>query len=137
MLKKATGNPEFKWFEDFYGGRYARVSADYIAGASSVSVTGAGTSSGYIFTVGDVVKNARTGENMLVTAVAATAITVTKGYGTTASAAGTAGDGIYIVGNVNEENGGARNVNSTQSSPETNYTRLNFAQINQTNLCVV
>jgi hypothetical protein len=125
MLKAATGNPEFKWFEDFYGGRYARAAAAYIAGASSIDVTGAGTSSAYIFTVGDVIKNARTGENMLVTAITdADTIAVTRAFGTTSAAAGLAGDGLFIVGNTNEENGGARNVNSTQSTPQTNYTQI-------------
>ena len=124
MLKRPTGNPEFKWFEDFYGGRYARTSASYNSGTSSISVTGAGTNSGYIFTVGDIVKNARTGENFLVTAVAASTLTVTSGFGTTAAAAGNAGDSLFIVGNANEENGGARNVNMTQSTPVTNYTQI-------------
>jgi hypothetical protein len=125
LQKRATGNPEFSWFEDFYGGRYARVAADYIAGAAGFDVTGAGTSPAYIFTVGDVIKNARTGENMLVTAITdSNTIAVTKGYGTTGSAAGVAGDGIYIIGNVNEENGGARNVNTTQSQKMSNYTQI-------------
>ena len=129
MLKRATGNPEFKWFEDFYGGRYAKVGATYAAsGALTITVTGAGSSSAYIFTVGDVIKNARTGENMLVDTIAsATTITVASGgraFGTTAAAAGASGDGLFIIGNANEENSGARNVNSTRSTPQTNYTQI-------------
>ena len=61
---------------------------------------------------------------MLVGTVASGVITVTKGYGTTADSAGVAGDGLYIVGNVNEENGGARNVNTTRTAPQTNYTQI-------------
>lgn len=34
------------------------------------------------------------------------------------------GDGLFIVGNVNEENAGARNVNSTRSSKEQNFTQI-------------
>ena len=124
MLKRPTGNPEFKWFEDVYGGRFARASAAYAVGATTILVSGAGTNSGYIFTVGDVLKNARTGENMSVTAVAATSIDVTRAIGTVAAAAGNAGDGLYIVGNANEENGGARNVNATIISPQTNVTQI-------------
>jgi len=31
---------------------------------------------------------------------------------------------LFIIGNVNEENAGARNVNATRSTPETNYTQI-------------
>lgn len=126
MLKRATGNPQFKWFEDFYGGRYARTSASYLTtDPITINVTGAGSSSAYIFTVGDVIKNARTGENMIVQTIAsATSITAGRAFGTTAATAGNAGDGLFIVGNANEENGIARNVNMTQSTPQTNYTQI-------------
>jgi hypothetical protein len=88
-------------------------------------VTGAGSSPAYIFTVGDVIKNARTGENMLVATIASsTTITATRAFGTTAIAAGAAGDGLFIIGNANEENGGARNVNTTQTAQQSNYTQI-------------
>ena len=88
-------------------------------------MTGAGSSSAYIFTVGDVIRNARTGENMLVASIAtSTTITAKRAFGTTPIAAGLAGDGLYIIGNVNEENSGARNVNATQSTPQTNFTQI-------------
>jgi hypothetical protein len=127
MLKRPSGNPEFKWFEDFYGGRYARVGLAYNGTDDpvTITITGAGASSAYIFTVGDVLKNARTGENMLVASIATpTTITATRAFGTTVGAAGLAGDGLFIVGNANEENGGARNANTTQSTPVTNYTQI-------------
>ena len=129
IMKASTGNPEFSWFEDFYGGRYARVSTTYAAsGAVTITVSGAGSSSAHIFTPGDVIKNARTGENMLVATVASTT-TITIGangraFGTTAATGGLDSDGLYIVGNVSEENAGARNVNTTRSSKESNYTQI-------------
>lgn len=117
--------PEFKWFEDQYGGRYARAAATYTAAATSIDVTGAGTSSAHIFTVGDVVKNSRTGENVLVTAITDTdTIAVSRAFGTTAAAVGNASDGLFIVGNVNEENSGARNVNTTRSTSNSNFTQI-------------
>lgn len=125
LLKRATGNPEFKWFEDVYGGRYARVAAVYNSSATSIDVTGAGTSSAYIFTVGDIVKNARTGENVIVTAITdSDTIAVARAFGTTAAAAGVVGDSLFIVGNASEENSGVRNVNATRSTPQTNYTQI-------------
>lgn len=125
LLKEATENPEFKWFEDVYGGRYAKVAAAYSASASAIDVTGAGSNSAYIFTVGDIVKNQRTGEQFLVTAITdGNTIAVTSAFGTTATAAGAAGDELFIIGNANEENSGVRNVNTTRSTPQTNYTQI-------------
>lgn len=129
MLKAPTGNPEFSWFEDFYGGRYAKNSGTYAAsGGVTITVTGAGSSSAHIFTVGDIVMNARTGEKLLVATIAsASTITVAAGgraFGTTAAAAGADGDSLFIIGNVNEENAGARNVNVTRSAKLSNYTQI-------------
>ena len=126
ILKASTKNPEFKLFEDVYGGSYAKASGTCTAAAAQTpTVVGAGSSSGYIFTAGDVILNARTGERMIVGTVAATTITLaTRSVGGTVAAAWADGDGIYIIGNVNEENSGARNVNTTKISPETNYTQI-------------
>lgn len=129
IQKAVAENPEFKVFEDFHGGRYAKVSGTYAAsGAVTITVSGAGSSSGYIFTVGDVIKNARTGEVMEVETVAsATTITVAaaaRGLGSSAAAAGADADGLYIIGNANEEGAGARNVNTTVASAQTNYCQI-------------
>jgi hypothetical protein len=126
LLKQEATNPEFGWFEDYYGGRYAKCSGTCSSAADQTpTVTGAGTNSGYIFTAGDVVKNARTGECSVVGTVAATTIQLhVRGFGTTAAAAYADGDGIFIIGNVNEENSGARNVNTTRSAKSTNYTQI-------------
>jgi len=139
LMKQATGNPEFGWFEDFYGGRYAKVSGTYTSatGAATITVTGAGTSPAYIFTVGDVFKNSRTGECMLVATVASTTtITVAadgRAFGTTAAVAGADGDGLFIIGNVNEEGASARNVNTTRASKQTNYVQIFRTSIAVTN----
>jgi len=125
MLTKSVGNPEFKWLEDKYGGRYAKASGAYGVGDTTLTVSGAGSSSANIFTAGDVIKIARTGENLYVSARAsATTLTVTRSLGSTAATAIADGDGIFLIGNVNEENASARNVNTTQTSEESNYTQI-------------
>ena len=125
MMKAPAFNPEFKWFEDYYGGRYARAAAAVSGTKTSIDVTGAGSSPAYIFTVGDIVRNARTGENYLVTAITdADTIAITESYGDTPAAAIAAGDGLFIVGNVSAENTGARNTNTTRSTAQTNYTQI-------------
>ena len=126
LMKRSTGNPEFGWFEDYYGGRYAKVSGTCTSATDQApTVTGAGTNSGYIFTAGDVVKNARTGECIVIGTVAATTIQLhVRGFGSSSAAAMVDGDGLYIIGNVNEEGGGARNVNTTRAAKVTNYTQI-------------
>lgn len=108
-----------------YGGRYARAAKAESASAGSVDVTGAGANPAYIFTVGDIVRNARTSENMLVTAITdGNTLAVTNSFGATPAAAILAGDGLFIVGNASAENTGARNVNVTRSTPQTNYCQI-------------
>ena len=126
IQKASTGNPEFSWHEDYYGGRYAQSSGTYTtSGGATVTLKGAGSSSAYIFTVGDLIKNKRTGEVMRVTTVAsATTITVARSVGATAATAGADGDGLFLIGNTNEENATARNVNTTQSDKQSNYTQI-------------
>lgn len=129
IAKAATTNPQFTWFEDFYGGRFASVAAAYNSTDApvtiTVSVVGGGSSSAYIFTPGDVIKNARTGENLLVATIASgTTITATRAFGSTPAAAGNATDSIFIIGNASEENAGARNVNTTRSTQQNNYTQI-------------
>lgn len=129
IMKAETTNSEFSWHEGFYGGKYATISSvSGTTGALTLGVTGAGTESAYIFTKGDVVKNARTGENFIVATVASTTtITVAADYrvfGTTAAATPEVTDGLYIVGNAAEENASARNINVTRTSKQSNFTQI-------------
>jgi len=127
MQKAPAGDSTFSWIEDFYGGRYAKVNATYNAGDDPVTITvsGAGSSSAHIFTKGDIILNARTGERMKVASVASTTtITAARSVGTTPGTAGVIGDGLYIVGNASEENATARNVNTTKSSKQSNLTQI-------------
>lgn len=117
---------KFDLFEDQIGSRFARVSATYASTDSSTNiyVTGMGSQSGYIFTVGDVLFNVRTGEKLRVTAVAATYITCDRQYGSTAYSAGAAGDQLLKIGSVSEEGTTARNANSTIVENKYNYTQI-------------
>ena len=126
--KKMATNYEFKCLEGFFGGRYCKVSGTYTTGAVTITVTGAGSSSAYIFTPGDIVMNARTGERFKVDTVAsATTITVAaayRGLGTSSDIAGADGDELYIIGNSNEESASARNINVARVGNQTNYTLI-------------
>ncbi|MFA5396324.1 MAG: DUF5309 family protein [Methanogenium sp.] len=126
---------KFEVFEDQLGARYARVSAAYASQDSStaVYVTGAGTNSGYVYTVDDIVYNIRTGEKLRVTAVSTDNITVDRQYGSTAFAAGAAGDELLIIGTVSEEGSTARNSNSTLIENAYNYTQIFKDSVTLTN----
>lgn len=130
LPKAVAGSPEFSWIEDRYAGKYAKIGSvtSGTTGDVVLEVTGAGSSSGYIFTVGDVVKNARTGENFIITSIeSATSIkslSASRAFGTTAAATPAAGDSLFIIGNASEEGVGARNVNTTKVSKQSNYTQI-------------
>ena len=129
LMKSSTGNYEFKCFEDTYNGRYCKVSGTYVATVGvTITVTGAGTQPAYLFTIGDIIMNARTGERMEVATIASattiTVVTAGRSLGSTAALAGADGDGLYIIGNASEENATARNVNTTYIANRTNYTQI-------------
>lgn len=125
MLKKVALTPTFEWFEDSFGGKMATVNADYDDDDTTLTVTGAGTNSAYIFTKGDVIFNARTNERMKVASVASgSTITVVRSIGATAAVAGLVNDNLYIIGNANPEGGLVRNQNTTKIVPNSNYTQI-------------
>lgn len=125
IMKASTGNYEFGWLEATYGGRYAKASIAMSTSDTNLDVHGAGTNSAYIFTPGDVVKNARTGEVFIVSSITdGNTVVIVRSFGSTAAAAMNAGDGLFIIGSASEENAGARNVNQTRSTKQTNYTQI-------------
>lgn len=126
--QRIVGNPVFSELEDQLGGTEARVSGGGYAasGALTITVTGAGTTPGNIYTVGDIVLNTRTGERMKVATTTTTQITIASGgraYGTSPAAAGLDGDTLLILGDSNEQFGFARNINNTRSTKIDNYVQ--------------
>jgi len=128
MLVAPTYNDRFDCFEQLPAGKWAKVSGTYSPGAVTITVTGAGSQPAYIFTVGDVFINKRTGERLEVATVASTTtITIASGgrsLGATAEAAGADGDELFIIGNANEQGASARNVNQVRTTNQQNYTQI-------------
>lgn len=114
-------NPKFSWMEDDLGARWDAINnaAGYAAGDTSIVVD-----NGDYFTAGYVVKVPRTGEVMLVTAVATNTLTVTRGYGSTPAAAIVDNDPIAIIGNANQEGSGRLAILTTKESEVYNYTQI-------------
>lgn len=118
---QAASNPKFEWMEDGLAPRWDAVNnaAGVASGVTTVTVD-----NGTYFSANDIVKVPRTGEVLLVTAIATNDLTVVRGYGVTAAAALVDNDPLVIVGNVNEEFAGIRTMKTTGLTPMYNYTQI-------------
>lgn len=125
LQKEITFNPEFKEYEDQYGGVWAQINngTGYATGDTAFVVDNPG---GAIFTKGDVVKNTRTGEIYRVTSVnyGTNTITVTRAQGSVVATALLDNDWLTIIGTAAEEGSGTLPANHTQLVPVTNFTQI-------------
>lgn len=113
---------KIEWLEDEPHPRYTTCSASYLIGAVTVNVA-AGT--GAYFKAGDVIRNELTGENMLVTAVAVDALTVTRGIGSVAAIASSgAADGIVRVAMAATQGQSIPTLIQTKKVAQFNYTQI-------------
>ena len=112
-----------EWLEDELIPRVTALTANLAtAVVTSMSIT-AGT--GNYFRVNDIVRIAETGENVLVTATAATTLTIVRGYGTTAAAATTNATGDIIrLGNAAAEGQTLGQLLSTKQVAQFNYCQI-------------
>jgi hypothetical protein len=95
------------------------LSANYSIGAATIAVTSA---SG--LGVDDIIHNVTSKENMLITAVSGTTLTVTKAYGRIADAAGTSGQKIIKVGSAKAENSSRPTARQYPVVHVPNYTQI-------------
>lgn len=119
--KRVAVNPEFKWIEEESLTKTDQVNdgTGMLAGDTTMTVD-----NGSRFRAGDVVKIPRTGENVLVTAVATNDLTVTRGWGSTAAAAINDNEPIIIIGNANQEHATKRAMIIGDQTIRTNYTQI-------------
>jgi hypothetical protein len=122
---EAAQNFKVEWNEiggDFNGAGYS-PQVDAVNGT-----TGTGTScivdNGAYFNVGDVVKVARTAELMRVTAISTNTLTVTRGFGSTSTAALADNDDLFIIAGAFAEGGNAANALTHQEIAKYNYTEI-------------
>lgn len=121
LRKKETVSPKFSWFEDTYNAAYDQV--NYSTGYADTATTIQVDNITY-FMVNDVVKVARTGEVMLVTAKGTDVIQVLRGFGETSAAAIVDNDYLWILGSAYEEGAASQEANSTNASEVYNYTQI-------------
>ncbi len=112
-------NPSFSWLEDVLAPKTLTLASD---GGSTSIVLSAGD--GSKVATYDLVKNTSSGEIMLVTAISTDTLTVTRAFGVTAQATGSANDALLIIGNANEENASSRTILATETTKATNFCQI-------------
>ncbi|MBW1723131.1 MAG: DUF5309 family protein [Deltaproteobacteria bacterium] len=134
MRREPTNDPEFNWFEKGLPIRHCQVnySTGYDSTATSLTIDGPGAT---VFRADDLLKNDSTGEVMRVTAnqSSATAITVARGYGTTAATGISDNDYLFVCGTAIAEGAGVRSSLYTDPTKRYNYTAIFRHPLNLTN----
>ncbi|HXJ64131.1 MAG TPA: hypothetical protein VNN79_10285, partial [Actinomycetota bacterium] len=110
-----------EWLEKEYLPRTSALAASAAAGDTNLTVTGGDGNT--VFRVGSVVRNMETGEGYLVTAVAASAVTVTRSWGGTAAASATSVAKLLIVGNAAAQGASSGTSLITQRTRQFNYVQ--------------
>ena len=122
--RKAT-HYKFEWNElggDFNGAGYApQVDAVNTTTGTGTSVT---VDNGAYFTIGDVVKVARTAELMRVSSISTNTLTVTRGVGSTSPAALADNDDLFILGSSFAEGSAKAGASTHQEQAKFNYTQI-------------
>ena len=112
-------NPEYKVLTDELSPRWDAVNGAVTSGATTINVD-----NGSYFSVGDVLDVPSTGEQVLVTAIATNALTVTRAWGTTSAAAIADNANVRIVANASSEGDAAPTPKTETTSTVTNYTQI-------------
>ncbi len=120
LRKKKVMAPKVEWIEQDRMPQFTTLSASAASNATALGVTD------NIFRVGDVVRITSTGEGIEVTATAAGAITATRAIGVAVTAGVTAANAaeLFIVGNVNAEGAGLREIKTPQTTFPFNYCEI-------------
>lgn len=120
LRTESCHNYRFDWMEDDIMGRWATMSAQALAAATTLTVD-----STSIFAVNDLIKVPRTGEVLRVTAIAsATQLTVVRGYGATAAADINSGEKVLCIGNAIMQGDAAPGEKYNNEVPAFNYTQI-------------
>jgi len=123
LRKRSCFNPEYNWFEDALIERFDRINNTAGYAATDVALT---VDDASIFLPNDILHVTRTGENMLVTAVDSSllTITVTRGIGGTTAASLVDNDEIVAIGTTFEEGSSIPTAVTTKVAKVYNYTQI-------------
>lgn len=120
IAKKSASDPKFQWAEDDLDPRFDVTAATATNVATSLTVT-----NGSYFAANDLVRITRTGEVVLVTAVAANVLTIVRGVGQSGTGqAVNNGDEIVVIGSAQPEGDVSKVSRSGNPAVAFNYTQI-------------
>ena len=121
VRSKPAQSTKVEWLEDRLFPRKSALAASATSAATSIDVT---TGEGTYFNVGDLVRNALTGEAYEVTGVTSDAVGVTRSIGTVAAASSASGAELVIIGNASLQGASTPTAKVTERSAVYNYTQI-------------
>lgn len=121
VASKPANSSKVEWLEDRLFPRKSALAASATSAATTVSVTAA---EGAYFNVGDLVRNALTGEGYEVTAVSTDDLTVTRSIGSVAAASSASGAELVIVANAALQGATSPTAKVTERVAQYNYTQI-------------
>ncbi len=127
LMKVAKGtafSSKVEWLEDQLFPRLATVDvAGYADGTANVAVP-VTTGQGAYFRANDVLRNARTGECLIVVSISVDNVTVSRANGRVTHAAGLSGDQLLIIGNSSAQGASLGTRLITKRVAQYNYTLI-------------
>jgi hypothetical protein len=114
---RETVNPKYSWWENEPWARFDTVNGTTGTGTSVV------VNNGGRFSVLDIVKVTRTGENMRITAISTNTLTVVRGVGGSAVAL-VDRDELLVIGGASPENDTSRTARTQNPVEVVNYTEI-------------
>lgn len=125
MLQKMTRKPAYsqkvEWIEDELLPRLTTILTTYNTVITTIVVA---AGAGQYFRNRDLIQNAASGENMLVTGVATDTLTVVRGVGSVVGTAGTAGDQLLRLGNASHEGAYLGDIKVVKKVAQYNYCQI-------------
>lgn len=121
VRSKKANSTKVEWLEDRLFPRKSALAASATSAASSISVS---TDEGAYFNVGDLVRNALTGEAYEVTGVTTDSVGITRSIGSVAAASSASGAELVIIGNASLQGATAPTSKVVERTAVYNYTQI-------------
>jgi len=122
VARSGADSTKVEWLEDDLFPRLSSVAGGGYTNVAATIVVAAGE--GVYFRVNDIIRNAKSGEAMRVTNIATDTLSVDRGLGRVAAAAGAAADQILITGNASNQGATLGTRKITKRVAQFNYTQI-------------